>query len=70
MFLISFLFPFFAGDEIAHCGLDNRGFGARFLSGKSNVYVFQEFQIGSGTIQASYPMRTGVCFSECKAAGW
>jgi hypothetical protein len=49
MFLFIILFLFFSGNGIAHCSLDNREFGVCFLAGKSDVYVFEHSQVGSGT---------------------
>jgi len=49
MFIFVILFVFFSGNGITHCGLRNREFGACFLAGKSDVYVFVDSQIGSGT---------------------
>jgi len=49
MFLFIILFVFFSGNGMAHCGLGNREFRVCFLAGKSDVYVFENSQIGSGT---------------------
>jgi len=55
MFLFIFLFVFFSGNGIAHCGLDNREFGGCFLAGKNCDYVFEDSQIGSGTHPSFQP---------------
>jgi hypothetical protein len=46
-------------------GLDDRGSGVRFPAGAGN---FSLFQTGSGSHPSSYPIDTGGCFPEVKAA--